>query len=403
VLTLLRKENGTTISRRGGNHTSPTPQGDLIQCKAVLEGRGFKPIILMKALILSGGKGTRLRPLTYTGAKQLVPVANKPILWYGIEGIVAAGITDIGIIISPETGEEVKTKTGDGSRFGAKITYILQEKPAGLAHAVKVARPFLGDSPFIMYLGDNLIQNQLDPFLEIFNKQKLDALILLRPVPNPSAFGVAKVDEKGRVLQLVEKPQVPPSNLALVGIYFFAPSIHEAIDQIQPSARGELEITDAIQQLMNQEKQVEACNLEGWWLDTGKKDDLLSANQIILDSCIVASTELKVDAKTQIIGRVQIGEGTEIINSTVRGPVVIGENCHIENCFIGPYSSIADRVTMIDADIEHSVILQGAKILGIHQRIVDSVIGQRAQLTNAPARPKALRFMIGDDSQIELA
>jgi glucose-1-phosphate thymidylyltransferase len=228
-------------------------------------------------------------------------------------------------------------------------------------------------------------------------------LILLRPVQNPSAFGVAKVDENGRVLQLVEKPKVPPSNLALVGIYFFAPTIHEAIDRIQPSPRGELEITDAIQQLINDQKQVEACNLEGWWLDTGKKDDLLSANQIILDSCIVASTaELKVDEKSQIIGRVQIGEGSAIINSTVRGPVVIGENCHIENCFIGPYSSIADRVTMIDADIEHSVILQSAKIVGIHQRIVDSVIGQRAQLTNAPPRPKALRFMIGDDSQIEL-
>jgi glucose-1-phosphate thymidylyltransferase len=356
----------------------------------------------MKALILSGGKGTRLRPLTYTGAKQLVPVANKPILWYGIEGIVATGITDIGIIISPETGEEVKVKTGNGDRFGAKITYILQNEPAGLAHAVKIARPFLGDSPFIMYLGDNLIQNQIDPFLETFKKHQLDALILLRPVPNPSAFGVAKVDENGRVLQLVEKPQVPPSNLALVGIYFFAPTIHEAIDQIQPSPRGELEITDAIQQLINQHKQVEACNLEGWWLDTGKKDDLLSANQIILDSCIVASTELKVDEKSQIIGRVQIGEGTEVINSTVRGPVVIGENCHIENCFIGPYSSIADRVTMIDADIEHSVILQGARIVGIHQRIVDSVVGQRAQITKAPPRPKALRFMIGDDSQIEL-
>ena len=356
----------------------------------------------MKALILSGGKGTRLRPLTYTGAKQLVPVANKPILWYGIEGIVAAGITDIGIIISPETGEEVKAKTGNGDRFGAKITYILQNEPAGLAHAVKIARPFLGESPFIMYLGDNLIQNQLDPFLETFKKHQLDALILLRPVQNPSAFGVAKVDENGRVLQLVEKPKVPPSNLALVGIYFFAPTIHEAIDQIQPSPRGELEITDAIQQLINQQKKVEACNLEGWWLDTGKKDDLLSANQIILDSCIVASTELKVDEKSQIIGRVQIGEGTEVINSTVRGPVVIGENCHIENCFIGPYSSIADRVTMIDADIEHSVILQGAKIVGIHQRIVDSVVGQRAQITKAPPRPKALRFMIGDDSQIEL-
>ncbi len=356
----------------------------------------------MKALILSGGKGTRLRPLTYTGAKQLVPVANKPILWYGIELIVAAGITDIGIIVSPETGEEVKAKTGNGDRFGAKITYILQEKPAGLAHAVKIAQPFLGDSPFIMYLGDNLIESQLNPFLETFNNNKLDALIMLRQVSNPTAFGVATVDEKGRVLQLVEKPKVPPSNLALVGVYFFAPTIHEAIAQIQPSARGELEITDAIQQLINQQKKVEACNLEGWWLDTGKKDDLLSANQIILDSCIVASTELKVDAKSQIIGRVQIGKSSEIINCTVRGPVVIGENCHIENCFIGPYSSIADRVTMIDADIEHSVILEGAKISGIQQRIVDSVIGQRAQLTNAPIRPKALRFMIGDDSQIEL-
>jgi glucose-1-phosphate thymidylyltransferase len=356
----------------------------------------------MKALILSGGKGTRLRPLTYTGAKQLVPVANKPILWYGIELIVAAGITDIGIIVSPETGEEVKAKTGNGDRFGAKITYILQEKPAGLAHAVKIAQPFLGDSPFIMYLGDNLIESKLSPFLETFNNNKLDALIMLRQVSNPTAFGVATVDEKGRVLQLVEKPKVPPSNLALVGVYFFAPTIHEAIAQIQPSARGELEITDAIQQLINQQKKVEACNLEGWWLDTGKKDDLLSANQIILDSCIVASTELKVDAKSQIIGRVQIGKSSEIINCTVRGPVVIGENCHIENCFIGPYSSIADRVTMIDADIEHSVILEGAKISGIEQRIVDSVIGQRAQLTNAPIRPKALRFMIGDDSQIEL-
>jgi glucose-1-phosphate thymidylyltransferase len=357
----------------------------------------------MKALILSGGKGTRLRPLTYTGAKQLVPVANKPILWYGIEGIVAAGITDIGIIISPETGEEVKEKTGDGSRFGAKITYILQSEPAGLAHAVKVAQPFLGDSPFIMYLGDNLIQSQLDLFLENFKKNQLDALILLRPVSNPTAFGVAKVDENGRVLQLVEKPKVPPSNLALVGIYFFAPTIHEAIAQINPSARGELEITDAIQKQIDTQRHVEACSLEGWWLDTGKKDDLLSANQIILDSCIATPvTEFKTDATSQIIGRVQIGEGTEIINSTVRGPVVIGENCRIENCFIGPYSSIADRVTMIDADIEHSVILQGAKISGIHQRIVDSVIGQRAQLVNAPPRPKALRFMIGDDSQIEL-
>ena len=356
----------------------------------------------MKALILSGGKGTRLRPLTYTGAKQLVPVANKPILWYGIESIVAAGIIDIGIIISPETGEEIKEKTGNGDRFGAKITYIYQDQPLGLAHAVKVARPFLGDSPFVMYLGDNLIQDGLGQFLQAFKEKNLDALILLRTVSNPTAFGVAKVDEQGRVLALVEKPKVPPSNLALVGLYFFAPSIHQAIDFIQPSARGELEITDAIQALINQSQKVEALQIEGWWLDTGKKDDLLAANQIILDSILINSNQGNVDAQSQISGRVTIGKNSQILNSTIRGPVIIGEDCQIENCFIGPFSSVGDRVILQDADLEHSVILQSAQVIGIQQRIVDSVIGQRAKLAIAPQRPKALRFLIGDDSQIEL-
>jgi glucose-1-phosphate thymidylyltransferase len=356
----------------------------------------------MKALILSGGKGTRLRPLTYTGAKQLVPVANKPILWYGIESIVAAGITDIGIIISPETGEEIRQTTGSGEQFGAKITYIRQDQPAGLAHAVKTAQSFLGDSPFIMYLGDNLIEDDLSPFLGSFQKQSLDALILLRKVSNPSAFGVAKVDETGKVLYLVEKPKEPPSNLALVGIYFFAPTIHQAIASIQPSGRGELEITDAIQELINQNKAVEANKLLGWWLDTGKKDDLLEANRIILDTSLEIALQGEIDANSQVIGRVQIGQGSKIINSTIRGPVIIGENCHIENCFIGPYSSVANGVKLIDADIEHSVILKDATIIGIHQRIVDSVIGRRAKLEIAPQRPKALRFMIGDDSHVEL-
>ena len=356
----------------------------------------------MKALILSGGKGTRLRPLTYTGAKQLVPVANKPILWYGIESIVAAGITDIGIIISPETGEEIRQTTGNGEQFGAKITYIRQDQPAGLAHAVKTAQSFLGDSPFIMYLGDNLIEDDLSPFLGSFQKQSLDALILLRKVSNPSAFGVAKVDETGKVLYLVEKPKEPPSNLALVGIYFFAPTIHQAIASIQPSARGELEITDAIQELINQNKAVEANKLLGWWLDTGKKDDLLEANRIILDTSLEIALQGEIDANSQVIGRVKIGQGSKIINSTIRGPVIIGENCHIENCFIGPYSSVANGVKLIDADVEHSVILKDATIIGIHQRIVDSVIGRRAKLEIAPQRPKALRFMIGDDSHVEL-
>ncbi|NJO80616.1 MAG: glucose-1-phosphate thymidylyltransferase [Cyanobacteria bacterium RM1_2_2] len=356
----------------------------------------------MKAIILSGGKGTRLRPLTYTGAKQLVPVANKPILWYGIESIVAAGITEIGIIISPETGEEVKSKTGNGERFGANITYILQEKPAGLAHAVKIAEPFLQDSPFVMYLGDNLVQSELDLFLEQFHTANLDALTLLCPVSNPSAFGVARVDENGRLLQLIEKPKDPPSNLALVGIYIFSPVIHQAIAMIQPSARGELEITDAIQCLIDQQKFVEARQIRGWWLDTGKKDDLLEANRIILDTCLQSEVLGEVDERSQIIGRVQIGTGSKVVNCTIRGPVTIGSNCHLENCFIGPYSSVADQVTLVDADLEHSVILQGAKVEGIHHRIVDSVIGQRAHLKEAPRRPKALRFMIGDDCQIEL-
>ncbi|MEC4891406.1 MAG: glucose-1-phosphate thymidylyltransferase [Oscillatoria sp. PMC 1051.18] len=357
----------------------------------------------MKALILSGGKGTRLRPLTYTGAKQLVPVANKPILWYGIEAIAAAGITDIGIIISPETGEEVKAKTGDGSRFGAKITYILQAEPAGLAHAVKVAQPFLGDSPFVMYLGDNLIEDGLSQFLEQFEQEQLDALILLRQVKNPSAFGVAKVAPNGQLLGLVEKPKNPPSNLALVGVYFFAPIVHQAIAEIQPSARGELEITDAIQRAIDRRCNIQATQLTGWWLDTGKKDDLLEANRIILDSYLTPSVKGKVNPDSQIIGRVEIGINTEIINSTIRGPAIVGDNCLIENCFIGPYSSIGDRVTLIDSELDHSVILEGAKVLNINQRIVDSVIGQRAKLNVAPQRPKALRFMIGDDSQIELS
>ncbi|MBU6230055.1 MAG: glucose-1-phosphate thymidylyltransferase [Cyanobacteria bacterium REEB459] len=356
----------------------------------------------MKAIILAGGKGTRLRPLTHTGAKQLVPVANKPILWYGIEDLVEAGITDIGIIISPETGKEVQAKTGNGDRFGAHISYILQEDPAGLAHAVKIAQPFLQDSAFVMYLGDNLVQSGLTSFLNDFKARQLDALTLLCPVPNPTAFGVACVDDQGRVLKLVEKPKVPPSNLALVGIYLFDRVIHEAIANIQPSARGELEITDAIQYLVDQKSKVEARQIQGWWLDTGKKDDLLEANRVILDTCLTADNRGDVDEASQLIGRVNIGAGSQIKNCTIRGPVAIGENCYLENCFIGPYSSVASQSTLINVDLEHSVLLEGAKIVDIHQRIVDSLVGQRARITEAPQRPKAVRLMIGDDSQVEL-
>ena len=357
----------------------------------------------MKALILSGGKGTRLRPLTYTGAKQLVPVANKPILWYGIESLVAAGITDIGIIVSPETGPEIEEKTGAGDRFGARITYIPQESPDGLAHAVKIAQPFLGDSPFVMYLGDNLIQDSLDDFVADFKQKPLGAIIMLKQVENPTAFGVAQIATDGSVTRLVEKPKVPPSNLALVGVYLFSPEIHRAIAQINPSARGELEITDAIQQLITTDQTVEARELSGWWLDTGKKDDLLEANRIILDEYITEpSLTGKVDDSSKVSGRVVVGEGSRLVNCTVRGPVVIGQNCMLENCFVGSYTSIADGVSMSDVEIDHSVVLEGAKISGIQRRIVDSLIGERAKLTVTDHRPKALRFMVGDDSTIEL-
>ncbi|MEM1309975.1 MAG: glucose-1-phosphate thymidylyltransferase [Cyanobacteria bacterium P01_H01_bin.153] len=356
----------------------------------------------MKALMLSGGRGTRLRPLTYTGAKQLVPVVNKPILWYGIEQIVAAGITDIGIVVSPETGDDIRAATGDGTQFGAQITYILQTSPDGLAHAVKVAQPFLGDAPFLMYLGDNLIRDSLTGFVDQFGQQSLDALILLKQVSNPTAFGVAVLNSQGQVTRLVEKPQTPPSDMALVGVYLFSPQIHQVIAQLQPSPRGELEITDAIQSLVDRGRKVMAQPLQGWWLDTGKKDDLLAANQIILDETLGREIAGAVDETTQISGRIRIGKGTRIVNSTIRGPVAIGENCHIENCFIGSYSSIANGVKMIDVEMDHSVVLEDAVIEELHQRIVDSLIGRRARLVHSPKRPKASRFMIGDDCQIEL-
>ena len=357
----------------------------------------------MKALILSGGKGTRLRPLTYTGAKQLVPVANKPILWYGIESIVAAGIQEIGIIISPETGEEVKTKTGNGDRFGANIQYILQPQPLGLAHAVATAQYFLQDSAFLLFLGDTLLEDPLEPLLTKFQQQQLDSLLLLCEVADPRAFGVAKIDENGKLVQMIEKPKNPPSNLALVGVYFFSTSIHQAIASIQPSARGELEITDAIQYLINTNQKVEFSQLQGWWPDTGRKDDILTANQIILDAYLNSENLGEIDSKSNVSGRVKVGKGSKVVNCKIRGPVIIGENCYLEHAYIGPYTSISDRVTIIDCDLEHSVILNDAKITNIRQRIIDSMIGQRVLMNVAPKRPQAIHLMVGDDSQLELS
>ncbi len=356
----------------------------------------------MKALILSGGKGTRLRPITHTGAKQLVPVANKPIIFYVIENIVKAGIKDIGIIISPETGKDVKMAVGDGGRWGIKITYIIQEQPKGLAHAVKVAEDFLEDSPFLMYLGDNLLGSEVKEFCDKFQKENSDALILLKKVSNPSSFGVAEVDKTGTVKRLEEKPKNPKSDLALVGVYLFSPEIHKVIKTLQPSQRGELEITDAIQELLNQGKKVTSYIIDSWWLDTGKKDDLLSANTIVLDELTERNIQGQVDENSVVSGRVNIAKTAKIINSEILGPVVVGEGVTIKNSFVGPFTSVGDGVKIEKSNIQHSVILNDCKIKKIND-LRDSLIGQRTIVVKTKNKPKdTLVVMLGDDSVVEV-
>ncbi|MDE0613531.1 MAG: glucose-1-phosphate thymidylyltransferase [bacterium] len=365
----------------------------------------------MKGLILSGGEGTRLRPLTHTRAKQLVPIANKPVLFYGIEELAAAGITEIAIVVG-ETHQEIRDAVGDGSDFGVSVTYIRQEAPLGLAHCVLIAEEFLGDDCFVMYLGDNMLEQGLGEFVERFEKSREQtpslmedagpsrAQILLTPVNNPSSFGVAELNADGDVVNLVEKPADPPSNLALVGVYIFDSAIHEAVRSIEPSARGELEITDAIFWLIQNDYRVSHQLLDGWWIDTGKKDPLLECNRLVLDT-VVRRLEGAVDDASKVEGRVVISEGAKIVNSTVRGPAVIGANTRIENTFIGPYTSIGDECVVVDAELDHSVVLEGCRIDGIG-RITDSLIGQHVQVTQSPERPQASRLMLGDHSHLEL-
>ncbi|HBH62302.1 MAG TPA: glucose-1-phosphate thymidylyltransferase, partial [Nitrospiraceae bacterium] len=312
-----------------------------------------------------------------------------------------AGIHDVCIIISPETGQEIMSAVGDGSRWGLAIKYIVQDVPGGLAHAIKTAQDFLADSSFVMYLGDNLIGTRIDTFVREFEKNSPDALILLKEVENPKQFGVAEVTAGGKVLRLIEKPEVPPSNLALVGIYIFSPRIHEAIDKIRPSRRGELEITDAIQELINMDCSVESFILDMWWLDTGKKDDMLTANVIVLDELLKAGIDGEVDDKSHILGRVSIGKGSVIRESKIRGPVVIGENTVIENSFIGPYTSIGNGVKIIKSSAEHSVIMDGSELREI-ERLEESLIGRNVRIYRNNKMHKALRLMIGDDSVVEV-
>ncbi|MGI8661171.1 MAG: glucose-1-phosphate thymidylyltransferase [Thermoleophilaceae bacterium] len=353
----------------------------------------------MKGLILSGGKGTRLRPLTHTSAKQLVPVANKPVLFYGIEAMAAAGITEVGIIVAPETGDEIRAAAGDGSRFGVSITYVDQAEPLGLAHAMLTAQQFLGDEPFVMYLGDNLLRHGIVELVETFRSEAPDALILLTPVPDPEHYGVAELED-GRVSRLVEKPAAPKTDLALVGVYMFTSAILAAARSIEPSARGELEITDAIQALVDGGSRVDPHIVHGWWKDTGQVQDMLEANRLILDEL-----EERLDGElveSRVEGRVVVEKGALLERATVRGPAVIGAGARIVDAYIGPYTAIGAGVTIERAELEHSIVLEGSEVRDLDHRIEASLIGRNSRIGRGPALPRAHRFVVGDNSEIAI-
>ncbi len=353
----------------------------------------------LKGLILSGGKGTRLRPITHTSAKQLVPVANKPVLFYGIEAMAQAGIREVGIIIAPETGEEIRRTAGDGSRFGVRLTYILQDEPLGLAHAVLTAEPFLGDSPFVMYLGDNLLQGGIEDLVRAFRTSAPDALILLTPVPDPEQYGVAELED-GAVVRLVEKPPEPRTNLALVGVYMFTAGIHAAARAISPSSRGELEITDAIQHVVDSGQRVEAHVVKGWWKDTGRLEDMLAANRLVLDTIEASLAGELIDSRVD--GRVIVEPGARLERCNVRGPAIIGAGARLTDCYIGPFTAIGEGCRIEDAEVEHSILLEGCVVSGLAGRMESSLLGRNVRIRRDHSQPRAYRFLVGDNSEISI-
>ena len=354
----------------------------------------------LKGLILSGGKGTRMRPLTHTSAKQLVPVANKPVLFYGIEAMAEAGIRDIGIIIAPETGDEIRAAAGPGDRFGVSITYIEQDEPLGLAHAVLTAEPFLAGSPFVMYLGDNLLRNGIADLVDAFRTEEPDALILLTPVPDPEHYGVAELDGGGRVARLVEKPSEPRTDLALVGVYMFAPPILEPARAIEPSGSGELDTTDALQHLVDDCLRVGPHIDHGWWKDTGQVQDMLEANRLILDDIAERHEGELVDSRVE--GRVDIEPGVRLERATVRGPAIIGAGSVVRDAYIGPYTAIGEDVEIERCEIEHSIVLSGSSIRDLEGRIEASLVGKNVRIARSPALPRAYRFVVGDNAEIAI-
>ncbi len=354
----------------------------------------------MKALVLAGGSGTRLRPITFTRAKQLVPVANKPILFYGLEAIAAAGITEVGIVTG-DTGPEIRAACGDGSRWGIEITYIPQDKPRGLAHAVMIAEEYMAGEPFVMYLGDNLIKDGITPMVRAFESSESNAHVLLAHVPNPTQFGVA-VCEDGRVVKLIEKPPVPPCDTALVGVYLFDSTIFTAVNAIEPSARGELEITDAIQWLVDNGHSVEPFEIQGWWKDTGRLEDLLEANRMMLED-VEPAVLGTLGPAVRIEGRVRIEAGAIVEGSTLRGPIVIGAGARVTDSYVGPYTSLAEGVQIRGSEVEHSIMLQHSRLEDVGGRVTDSLLGVGAVVRASHSTPAASRFMLGDNSEVEVA
>jgi len=353
----------------------------------------------MKGLILSGGKGTRLRPLTHTQAKQLVPVANKPIIFYGIEALAEAGIKDIGIVVG-DTKSEIRQAVGNGAGMGLKITYIEQSAPLGLAHAVKISQDYLKKDPFVMYLGDNIIFGGVRSFVKKFQKEKPNSQILLAHVPNPKEFGVAELSG-GRVVRLQEKPKRPKSDLALVGVYLFDSSIFEAVNTIKPSKRNELEITDAIQYLIEKKYRVQSHIIDGWWKDTGKLEDILEANRMILDD-LTAGIRGKVDKKSKVEFKVIVEKGAQVVNSVIRGPAIIGKGAQVIDSYVGPFTAIEHDVCLEKVEIEHSIVLQGSTIKNIGKRISDSLIGKNVSIEPSNGRPESYQFMVGDNSSLRV-